>query len=49
MQAFVYCRVSSDEQATDNHYSLENQEQKARDYAKLKDWRIVQVRKDAFM
>jgi site-specific DNA recombinase len=46
MQAFIYCRVSSDEQASDNHYSLDNQEQKARDYCKLKDWRIVDARKD---
>lgn len=46
MQAFLYCRVSSDEQASDNHYSLENQEIRARDYCKSKDWRVVEVRKD---
>jgi len=46
MQAFVYCRVSSEEQARDDHYSLGNQEQRARDRARQKDWRIVEVRKD---
>ena len=46
MQCFAYCRVSSEEQASDNHYSLANQEQKARDYAKLKGWRVAEVRKD---
>ncbi|MHB9038119.1 MAG: hypothetical protein ACYC64_15790, partial [Armatimonadota bacterium] len=30
MQAFIYCRVSSEEQANDNHYSLENQETRGR-------------------
>ena len=42
MRAFVYCRVISDEQATDNHYSLENQEAKGRDYAKSKGWRTAE-------
>ena len=46
MQAYSYCRVSTEEQATDNHYSLENQEQKARDYIKMKGWRVADVRKD---
>lgn len=46
MQCFVYCRVSTDEQASDNHYSLENQEQRAQDLAKSKGWRVVQVEKD---
>src|ERR1035437_8523914 len=46
MQAYAYCRVSTEEQATDNHYSLENQEQKARDYIKMKGWRVADVRKD---
>ncbi|MHB9038613.1 MAG: recombinase family protein [Armatimonadota bacterium] len=40
MQAYVYCRVSTREQATDNHYSLENQEKKAREFIKLKSWRV---------
>jgi site-specific DNA recombinase len=46
MQAFIYCRVSTDEQSTEDHYSLANQEQRARAYAKLKGWRIAKVRKD---
>ena len=33
MQAFVYCRVSTDEQSTEDHYSLENQELQHRQYA----------------
>ena len=46
MQAFVYCRVSTEEQSTEDHYSLTNQEQRARAYAKMKGWRIAKVRKD---
>jgi len=46
MRAFYYCRVSTEEQPTDDHYSLENQEKKARDQAKLRDWHIVKLRKD---
>jgi len=46
MQAFVYCRVSSEEQANDNHYSLENQEKRGRDYCKSKGWRVADIRKD---
>ena len=46
MRVFVYCRVSTDEQATDAHFSLANQEQKARDYAKAKGWRIAGTVKD---
>jgi len=46
MRAFSYCRVSTEEQSTDDHYSLENQEKKATDQARLKDWRLVRVRKD---
>lgn len=46
MRAFVYCRVSTDEQSTDNHYSLGNQEQRAREYVKHKGWRVGQIRKD---
>ena len=29
MRAFCYCRVSTEEQSTEDHYSLENQEKKA--------------------
>jgi site-specific DNA recombinase len=46
MRAFSYCRVSSEEQSTEDHYSLENQEKKAKEQSKLKDWQIVRVRKD---
>src|ERR1035437_2079703 len=46
MQTFIYCRVSSEEQANDNHYSLENQETRGRDYCKTKDWRVADIRKD---
>jgi site-specific DNA recombinase len=46
MRVFIYCRVSTDEQATDAHYSLANQEQKARDYAKSKGWHVAAVVKD---
>jgi site-specific DNA recombinase len=46
LQCFDYCRVSTEEQATDNHYSLDNQEQRAADLAKSKGWRVVRVEKD---
>lgn len=46
MQCFNYCRVSSEEQATDNNYSLDNQEQRAADLAKSKGWRVSKVVKD---
>jgi hypothetical protein len=45
MQAFIYCRVSSEEQASNNHYSLDNQEQKAREYLRYKGWRVSEIRK----
>lgn len=46
MRAFCYCRVSTEEQSTDDHYSLANQEKKAKDYAKIKGWQVGRVRKD---
>lgn len=46
MRCFVYCRVSSEEQATDNNYSLENQERRADDLIAAKGWRIAKARKD---
>jgi site-specific DNA recombinase len=46
MRAFVYCRVSTQEQAEDDHYSLGNQEQRCRDYIKHKSWQLVKVLKD---
>lgn len=38
MNAFIYCRVSTEEQSTDDHYSLEYQEEKARHRIKEKGW-----------
>lgn len=32
--------------APKTHYSLDNQEQRARDYIKMKKWRVLKVRKD---
>jgi len=46
LRAYVYCRVSTEEQSRDDHYSLHNQEVRAKDYAKAKEWRIVKVKKD---
>jgi DNA invertase Pin-like site-specific DNA recombinase len=34
-RAFVYCRVSTEEQSQDDHYSLALQEERCRDYAKV--------------
>ena len=45
-RAFVYCRVSTDEQSQDDHYSLAVQEDRCRDYGQQRQWRIVKVRKD---
>ena len=46
MRAFAYCRVSTQEQATDDHYSLANQEARCRDYIKHRSWQLVKVLKD---
>src|SRR5205823_10286821 len=46
MRAFIYCRVSTREQSTEDHYSLDNQEQHGRDYLTLKRWQLVKTRKD---
>ena len=46
MRAFVYCRVSTREQASDDHYSLANQEARCRDYIKQRSWQLVKVLKD---
>ena len=46
MRAIVYCRVSTSEQATDDHYSLAAQEDRGRQLVKERDWRLVKVRKD---
>ena len=46
MRAFVHCRVSTQEQATDDHCSLANQEAHCRDYIKHRSWHLVKVLKD---
>lgn len=46
MRSFIYCRVSTREQSTEDHYSLDNQEQRCRDYIKMKKWRVAKLRKD---
>jgi DNA invertase Pin-like site-specific DNA recombinase len=46
IKAIGYVRVSTDEQAKEG-VSLENQEQKIRDYCKLKDFEIVEIIQDA--
>lgn len=46
MRAFIYCRVSTQEQATDDHYSLANQEARCRDYIKHRSWQLVKVLRD---
>jgi DNA invertase Pin-like site-specific DNA recombinase len=46
MQASIYCRVSSEEQATDNNYSLENQEKRGRDCCESREnCRVAYMRK----
>ncbi len=46
IKAIGYIRVSTDEQAKEG-VSLENQEQKIRDYCKLKDFEIIEIIQDA--
>ena len=46
MRSFIYCRVSTREQSTEDHYSLDNQEQRCHDYIKMKKWRVAKVCKD---
>jgi site-specific DNA recombinase len=46
IKAIGYIRVSTDEQAKEG-ISLENQEQKIRDYCKLKDFEILEILQDA--
>jgi len=45
-RAFVYCRVSTEEQSRPEHHSLKFQEEHARTYAKQKGWRVAKCRKD---
>ncbi len=46
MQAYIYCRVSTEEQATYNNYFLENQEMKGKDCVKIKEWHVAEITKD---
>jgi DNA invertase Pin-like site-specific DNA recombinase len=51
MRAFIYCRVSTKEQSTDDHYSLGNQQKRCTAYIKGRDtdgvqWRVHKVRSD---
>jgi len=46
MRAFIYCRVSTEEQAKENHYSLKYQEDKGRQRADQEGWQVYKVRKD---
>ncbi|HEY0075653.1 MAG TPA: recombinase family protein [Abditibacteriaceae bacterium] len=46
MRSLIYCRVSTKEQSTQDHYSLENQEQRCRDYLTMKRRHLHQIRKD---
>ena len=45
-RAFVYCRVSTEEQGTEDHHSLDYQEEKARLRVQEKNWALIKVRKD---
>jgi site-specific DNA recombinase len=40
MRCAIYIRVSTDEQAGDDHYSLPTQERQCREYAKSKGWTV---------
>jgi len=42
METGIYCRVSTEEQAKEG-YSIRGQEQKLKDYARIKDWEIYDV------
>jgi site-specific DNA recombinase len=46
VRAFIYCRVSTQEQATDDPYSLANQEARCRQYIKQRSWQLVKVLKE---
>ncbi len=46
MRAFIYCRVSTEEQAKEGHHSLDYQEQLARHRVSDRGWQVARVRKD---
>ena len=43
VRAWIYCLVSIQEQAREDHYSLANQEARCREYIKHKSWGCVKV------
>ncbi len=45
-RVFVYCQVSAEEQGTEDHHSLDYQEEKARLRVQEKNWALIKVRKD---
>ena len=45
-RAFLYLRVSTEEQSRPEHHSLDYQEDHGRKYAKTHGWRVAKVRKD---
>ena len=46
MRCFVYCRVSTEEQSREDHYSLQYQEESVRRRIEEKEWQLYRVRKD---
>jgi len=45
MNAVIYCRVSSDRQASEGH-GLDGQERRCREYAKVNGYTIAEVFRD---
>ena len=46
METAIYCRVSTEEQAQEG-YSIRAQEQKLKEYARVKDWSIYKIYMEA--
>ena len=46
METAIYIRVSTEEQAQEG-YSVRAQEQKLKDYARIKDWSIYKIYMEA--
>ena len=46
LRAVVCCRVSTQEQATEDHYSLKNQKKRARDYVKSRGGTLLDMHED---
>jgi len=42
MESAIYCRVSTEEQAQEG-FSIRAQEQKLKEYAKIKEWSIYNI------